>query len=123
MYELVLERARELEEHDVAVIATDPAGVVIYWSSGATALYGWTAEEAVGQNVLDLTPGELSRPEAEKIMRALRGGQRWSGEFLVHDRSGALFTVRVTDVPVSLPTGELIGIVGLSQRVSYITIR
>jgi PAS domain S-box-containing protein len=103
------------------VIATDDAGAVIYWGPGAERLYGWTEGEALGHNVLDLTPSELGRDEAALIMRTLQDGQPWRGEFIVHDRNGARFTAEVTDWPVCNEMGRLIGIVGVSRRTSYIT--
>jgi PAS domain S-box-containing protein len=38
-----------------AVIATDVAGVIVYWNAIAETLYGWTSEEAVGRTVPELT--------------------------------------------------------------------
>ena len=115
----MIARARELDDSDQAVIATDAAGVVVYWGAGAESLYGWTEAEALGHNVLDLTPSELSRAEAEDIMRLLRRGEPWFGEFVVNAKEGVRFTVEVTDLPVRDAAGELVGIVGTSRRTSY----
>ena len=38
--ELVQDRARELDVLESAVIATDPAGKVVYWNDAAEDLYG-----------------------------------------------------------------------------------
>src|SRR5215203_4397445 len=63
-------QARLLDAVHEAVIATDLAGVVLYWNRFAEQLYGWTATEAVGQNIMKLTPAEaaVARPK-----------QRWRG--------------------------------------------
>jgi PAS domain S-box-containing protein len=117
MSEAVLVRARELDVPTLAVIATDAAGSVIYWSSGARRLYGWDPADALGRNILDLTPSEATKEMAAEIMCRLRSGQSWSGEFTVRDRSGRSFVCDVTDVPVRGAEGELLGIIGLSQRI------
>ena len=39
---------RLVDEVDVAVIAVDPAGVVLRWNRHAEEIYGWSAAEAVG---------------------------------------------------------------------------
>jgi PAS domain S-box-containing protein len=39
-----------------AVIATDPLGVIVYWNHAAELLYGWSAAEAIGLQVIDVTP-------------------------------------------------------------------
>ncbi|MFJ1585798.1 SpoIIE family protein phosphatase [Streptomyces sp. NPDC088197] len=48
----------------LAVIVVDAAGLVSHWSTGARRLFGWTREEAVGRNALDLLPvgGALDVP-------------------------------------------------------------
>jgi len=48
----------------VALIGTDLEGTVTVWNPAAEALYGWTAAEALGRSVLELTPvpeGRLRR--------------------------------------------------------------
>ena len=118
MSEAVLVRARELDVPTLAVIATDSDGTVIYWSAGAVRLYGWPPSEALGRNILDLTPSETTKQEAAEILRRLRNGQTWTGAFEVRDRSGRCFVCEVTDVPVRRMDGELLGIIGLSQRMT-----
>jgi PAS domain-containing protein len=40
-------QAALLDEVDVAVIATDPEGLITHWNHGAERLYGWTDAEAL----------------------------------------------------------------------------
>ena len=119
----VLILAREIESPGRAVIATDAQGTVIYWGVGARLLYGWTEAEALGRNIVDVTPGELSRAEAHEIMRTLMAGDPWSGEFVVCAKDGSRFGAHVTDVPVHDARGRLLGIVGISRRTGYLGAR
>lgn len=120
MSDALVLRAKELDTPAVAVIATDPGGSVVYWSAGAVRVYGWSEEEALGRNILDLTPTETSREAAAEIMQRLSRGQSWDGEFVVRDRAGRSFVCHVTDVPVRRDDGELLGIIGLSRPVPTI---
>lgn len=97
-----------------AAIATDLNGTILHWSESATRLYGWNREEAVGKNVVDMTPAELSRSEAAEIMTRLGAGELWSGEFMVRSKSGDSFRASVTDVPLIAESGEVAGIIGVS---------
>ena len=97
-----------------AVIATDVEGRITYWNRCAEAMYGWSASEAIGRNVLDVTPTDASLAQAEEIMARLRRGECWSGEFIVRRRDGSAFPALVTDTPVFDESGELCGIVGVS---------
>lgn len=101
-----------------AVVATDPAGTVLYWNRAAEELYGWTAQEAVGRLVLELTPSTQTAEEAAAIMDLLAGGQRWTGDFLVRDKAGREFPVLVSDTPVLSATGELTAVIGVSTDIT-----
>ena len=96
-----------------AVIATDAEGTVVYWNRAAEQLYGWAAEDAVGQDIADVTVPEVSRSAAAEIMAALQEGRPWSGGFPVRRRGGELLHALVTDSGV-YRDGELVGIVGAS---------
>ncbi|HEV7205570.1 MAG TPA: PAS domain S-box protein [Jatrophihabitans sp.] len=98
-----------------AVIATDLDGVVFYWNAAAENLYGWTAQEATGQNISSLTVPEISQSAAQEIMVALGRGVPWSGGFAVRHKSGTIFTALVTDSGL-YRDGDLIGVVGVSSN-------
>lgn len=99
---------------DTAVIATTVLGAVAYWNEAAERLYGWRAKEALGRNVVDLTPASYTRDEAEKIMRQLQAGEPWDGEIVLRRRNGEPFLAYVMDVPVGdLASGQG-AIVGVS---------
>ncbi len=97
------------------MIATDLAGTVVFWNAGAERLYGWTAEEAIGQNIGALTVPTVSEEIAADIMAALREGVPWSGGFPVRRKDGTVFPALVTDSGV-YRDGELVGIVGISAN-------
>lgn len=111
---------RILREIDQAVIVCDPAGTILFWNAAAERLYGWSAAEAVGECMLDVTPSDQSIEQAAEIMERLRAGESWDGEFQVRHRDGSTFTALVTDTPVFGDDGELSAIIGLSRDVSGI---
>ena len=101
-----------------AVIATDVQGTITYWNKAATMLYGWTAEEVMGQCITTITPSSHTRQEAEAIMERLRSGLPWEGEFMVKDKNGRIFPAHVKYVPVLDDQKQLIGIIGNSFDLS-----
>ncbi|HKO99803.1 MAG TPA: ATP-binding protein [Pyrinomonadaceae bacterium] len=107
-------QAHLLDAVEQSVIATDLTGTVLYWNSFAEKLYGWPAAEALGANILDVTPAEAFRSQANEILERLRLGESWSGEFPVRRRDGSQLPVLVTNSPIISDSGELIGIVGVS---------
>jgi PAS domain S-box-containing protein len=107
-------QAQLLNTVEQAVIATDLEGKISYWNRFAEKLYGWSAAEAVGVNILDLTPAQTTVEQASEIMSHLRAGRSWSGEFLVRRKDGTTFPALVTDSPIYDDEGSLVGMVGVS---------
>lgn len=101
-----------------AVIATDPDGKVIYWNRMAETVFGWSTEEAMDQNVIELTPTLQTREEASKIMSRIVQGEQWSGEFTVQRKGGSSFPIYVTNSPIFSDSGEFVGVVGISTDIT-----
>ena len=98
-----------------AVIATDLDGYIIFWNRGAERLYGWTADEVAGRNIIDVTPSPDFRATAIEIFDQLTKGQSWSGEFETRHKDGRRLLVYVTDYPVRDEHGKLTAVVGISK--------
>ena len=112
--ETSLPSSREiLESLGLAVIVTDPAGVVLYWNPAAERLYGWSPAEAIGRQINDLTVPEISTEAGAEIMNALRDGVPWTGGFPVRGKSGRVFPALVTDTAI-YRGDTIVGIVGVT---------
>jgi PAS domain S-box-containing protein len=109
---------RLLDAVEQAVIATDLQGTIFYWNRFAESLYGWPSEEAVGRKITEVIPAPEQLQWANQVLKNLRLGQSWAGEFLVQHRDGHRFPAYVTDSPIYNDSGELIGIVGVSSDIS-----
>lgn len=82
-----------LNETPDAVIVTTPQGQVVCWTHGAAAVFGYTAEEALGRGLSELiVPAELSAEEPAIIARTLAQGTA-SYESLRHAKDGSLVYV------------------------------
>jgi len=116
--EQVYFQAQLLDTVGQAAIATDRKGRIIYWNRFAETLYGWTASEAMGCSLPDLIIDPTMKDQAGEILELLKAGQSWSGEVLVHDRSGRTFPAFVTDTPIFDAEGRLEAIIGVSTDVT-----
>ena len=103
-----------LDAVDQAVIATDIHGVITYWNRFAERLYGWSAPEVIGRNMMDITPAQGSPRAAAEMLSRWQRGERWTGECLVQHRDGRIFPVLVIDSPISNSQEVLIGVVRVS---------
>jgi anti-sigma B factor antagonist len=102
---------------DVALIATDHAGIIERWDFNAESLYGWSAEEVLGTSILDITVGPRDVDLASRIMSQLVAGTAWEGDFPVVRKDGLEFNAYVRDYPI-LADGAVTTIVGLSVPVT-----
>lgn len=101
----------------VAVIATQADGAILFWNRGARRLYGWSEAEAIGRNVVEMTPAVQSRDQAGEIMARLGRGEPWEGEIVLRKRDGAPFRAFVADIPLALGGEAAAIIVGVSAAV------
>src|SRR3954447_23076595 len=67
--------ASMVESSDDAIVSKNLDGTVVTWNRAATDLYGYTAEEMVGQSIKILA-GEERLAEEEDILARLRAGER-----------------------------------------------
>ncbi len=101
-----------------AIIATDLVGTITYWNNAAEKIYGWSANEAIGHNIIHLTPALQSREQAIEIMSSITEGRNWSGEFSVKRKDGTSFPAFVTNTPIFNSKGILCGITGISSDIT-----
>jgi PAS domain S-box-containing protein len=71
--------------HD-AIVVREMDGVITFWNEGATEMYGWGKEEALGKIIRDLLETEFPMSRDEIMTKVVQEG-RWEGE-LTHTRKG-----------------------------------
>ena len=83
------ERAEELSHalNLAPVIVRALDGKILFWGQGLRALYGWSAEEAIGRVVHELLATEFPAPPSEIEAELLRTGE-WRGELVHRHRDG-----------------------------------
>jgi PAS domain S-box-containing protein len=107
-HRLELERTRAHMEQVVAgthdaVLSKDLDGIVTTWNPAAERLYGYTAEEAVGQHVSFLIPDELKH-EVQTILATVRRGEKLeTHETRRVRKDGTMIDVGLTISPIGSP--------------------
>src|SRR6478672_1188947 len=97
-----------------AAIATDLDGVIFYWNSAAEELYGYSRNQMLGANVMNLLVPSESQVSAGEIMEQVLRGRRWTGEFRVRCADGSSRSVQITDSPL-WRDGEVVGVLGVAE--------
>lgn len=91
------ERAELLELATEAIIVRDMSGTIRFWNSGAETLYGWSREEAVGQEMHALL-GTVFPDSREATERVLLSTKSWQGNLTTHAREGRELVVATRKV-------------------------
>jgi len=98
-----------VESSDDAIVSKDLDGVITSWNAGAERIFGYTAEEAVGQPITIVIP--LDRQDEERtILTRIRRGERIDHFETIRQRKhGSLITVSLTVSPVRNADGKVVG--------------
>ncbi|HVR31403.1 MAG TPA: PAS domain S-box protein [Acidimicrobiia bacterium] len=107
-------QASMLDQVKNAVVHTDTEGYVTYWNRAAETLFGWTAPEAIGRPVMELTPAPSEIERGNAIMRTMSETGSWEGEYLCRRKEGVEFPAYVSNSVVTGPNGETAGYVGIT---------
>jgi PAS domain S-box-containing protein len=107
-----------VDSADDAIISKDLNGIVRTWNKGASRIFGYGAEEMIGQSILKLIPNEL-RHEEEQILRKLRAGERVEHyETKRRRKNGEVFDISVTISPICDESGNVIGASKIARDIS-----
>ncbi len=94
-----------------AIICTDGRFRVESWNQGATELYGWTAEQAIGRRIEDVVGDAQPGHDRPAAIDALFATGHWQGSVLHRHRDGHTLPIEVVTSVLRDQQGEVAGIV------------
>lgn len=98
-----------VENSEDAIISKDLNGIITSWNAGAERLFGYTAEEAIGNSVMMLIPSD-HRDEEPTILERIRRGNRIDHYETVRRRKdGSLVDISLSVSPIRANDGRIIG--------------
>lgn len=107
-----------VESSTDAIYRMTPVGVITSWNPCAERLFGYTAEEAIGQEGHMLAPPE-QRQWLDGLLAQLRRGERMPPyEALRHRRDGSPVPVSIALSPIHDTEGEVIGVAVIARDLS-----
>src|SRR5471030_2135252 len=104
-----LDLKQVLEQTGEAVIVKDLNAIVTFWNREAASLYGFSAEEAVGQPMRKLHCADLSEADYARILDRIRAGLPTSASTERRKKSGEVVRVALKTTPLLDDQGKLIG--------------
>ena len=106
-----------------AIVATDRDGVIQIWNPGAERIFGFAADEAVGQSLDLIIPEQLRARHWEGFSRVMETGESRYGEgdlLAVPGlrKDGQRISVEFTIVPLTNGTGKIAGLAAVMRDVT-----
>jgi diguanylate cyclase (GGDEF)-like protein/PAS domain S-box-containing protein len=100
-----------------AIFGATTKGMITNWNPAAERMFGYTADEIIGQSVAVLThPGE-SEQQAQIRARLNAGGQPERFETVRRCKDGTVVNVLITDSSVRDEAGEVVGLSAIAHDI------
>ena len=103
-----------------AIVYADAEGVIRLWNRGATRIFGFAEEEALGRSLDIIIPERLRERHWHGFRETMRSGQSRYGEGHILSvpalrKDGARISVEFTIVPFTDDAGRMIGIAAVMR--------
>ncbi|CAM3253044.1 PAS domain S-box protein [Asticcacaulis taihuensis] len=107
-----------VESSEDAIVAKTLDGVITSWNEAAAKIFGYSAQEAIGQHITLIIPDDR-RSEEDLIIGKIRAGERVHHfETVRRHKSGAAIDLSVTVSPIRGPDGRIIGASKIARDIS-----
>ncbi len=94
---------------DDAIISKTLTGQITSWNCGATRIFGYTAEDMIGQSIKRIIPPELHANEDEILARLSQGEHIDHYDTVRRAKDGGLVDISLTISPLRDKAGKVIG--------------
>jgi PAS domain S-box-containing protein len=98
-----------VESSDDAIISKNLDGIITSWNRGAERVFGYTAEEVIGQPITIVIPHDRLDEERAILTRIRRGERIDHFETIRQRKHGSLIVVSLTVSPVKNAEGKIVG--------------
>jgi PAS domain S-box-containing protein len=106
-----------VENSDDAIWGHTPEGVITSWNASAARLFGYTAEEMIGQNTALLVPADLQNELLQNMQHVRQGGRVEQLETVRRRKDGSLVEVSLSVSPI-LQEGKTAGSAVIARDVT-----
>jgi PAS domain S-box-containing protein len=107
-----------VDSSDDAIIGKDLNGVITSWNRGAQRLFGYTAEEVIGEPITILIPTQRHGEEPDILSRIRRGERVGHYETVRRRKDGSLIDISLAVSPIRMPDGKIVGASKIARDIS-----
>ena len=111
-----------VKESPEAIVVTDPAGLIRLWNDGAARMFGYSAEEAMGQNLDIIIPEKLRERHWKGYFQTMATGTTKYGYKLLSvpatHRDGQRLSIEFSVALLRDDVGQIVGISAIMREVT-----
>jgi PAS domain S-box-containing protein len=103
---------------DDAIASKTLQGIVTSWNAAAERIFGYTAQEIIGNSITMIIPKDRMEEEREILARIMRGERVDHFETLRQRKDGQLIAISLTISPIRDADGRIIGASKIARDIS-----
>src|SRR5882762_3391749 len=111
-----------MQESPDAIVATTPEGEVVYWNKGAEVIFGYSAEEAVGKDLIGLVVPADRVEDARKLQQGVVETGFYTYESLRRRKNGSLVNVDISKKALRDAQGKVEWIISMEKDVTHLQV-
>ncbi len=104
---LQLKYLNEATNRASIILTTDPSGTITQANEAFCEISGYSMEELIGSNCRIVNSGYHSKEFFDSMYQTIHSGQIWRGEFCNRNKSGSIYWVETTIVPLTNKHGDI----------------
>lgn len=103
---------------DDAIASKTLQGIVTSWNAAAERIFGYTADEMIGQSITKIIPKDRMEEEREILARIVRGERMDHFETIRQRKNGQLIAISLTISPIRDADGRITGASKIARDIS-----
>src|ERR1041384_1695863 len=107
-----------IENSDDAIVGKDLNGVVQSWNAAAERIFGYSAQEMIGQPITKIIPRERLEEEPAILKKIGRGERINHFETVRQRKDGRRIDVSVTISPIRDEAGNIVGVSKIARDIT-----
>src|ERR1043166_3073440 len=107
-----------VDSSDDAIVSKNLDGIVMSWNKAAERIFGYSAQEMIGQSILKIIPSDRVDEETQILARLHRGDRVDHFETKRQRKDGRLIDVSLTISPIRNSQGNIVGASKIARDVT-----
>ena len=112
------EQADLLAQVSDAIISTDLNFTIKSWNAAAAALYGWSAQDAIGKSMGEIVPTKYLHGDGQQARTLFLREGNWRGEVIQQCKDGTQLSILSSVSLLKNSAGEPIGAVAINRDIT-----